>query len=106
MPARRTFRSSEHADLIHLVRSIAVRELAPRAAEAEANEDFPRDVFRLLGEVGILGLPYPEEFGGAGVPYEIFLQVLEEISAAWASVSASEDFAGPEFKEPVFNRST
>ena len=86
MPARRTFRSSEHADLIHLVRSIAVRELAPRAAEAEANEVFPRDVFRLLGEVGILGLPYPEEFGGAGVPYEIFLQVLEEISAVWASV--------------------
>ncbi|MFG1607842.1 acyl-CoA dehydrogenase family protein [Actinoplanes sp. NPDC049265] len=86
MPARRTFHSAEHADLIEVVRSIAAQELAPRVNRAEAEGDFPRDVFRLLGEVGILGLPYPEEFGGAGLPYEIYLQVLEELGAVWASV--------------------
>ncbi|MEV8635733.1 acyl-CoA dehydrogenase family protein [Streptosporangium sp. NPDC051023] len=86
MPARRTFRSAEHADLIQLVRTIAADELAPRAAQAEADEEFPRDVFRMLGEVGILGLPYPEELGGSGLPYEVYLQVLEEIGAVWASV--------------------
>ncbi|MEV7005163.1 acyl-CoA dehydrogenase family protein [Streptosporangium sp. NPDC051022] len=86
MPARRTFRSAEHADLIQLVRTIAADELAPRVARAEADEEFPRDVFRMLGEVGILGLPYPEELGGSGLPYEVYLQVLEEIGAVWASV--------------------
>ena len=87
MPARRTFRSAEHAELIELVRSIAAKDLAPRAAGAEAEEAFPRDVFHLLGEVGILGLPYPEDIGGAGVPYEVYVQVLEEIGAVWASVA-------------------
>jgi alkylation response protein AidB-like acyl-CoA dehydrogenase len=86
MPARRVFTSSEHADLVELVRSIATNELAPRAAEAEAEAAFPRDVFRMLGKVGILGLPYPEEVGGSGLPYEVYVQVLEEIGAVWSSV--------------------
>ncbi|WP_413100092.1 acyl-CoA dehydrogenase family protein [Streptomyces sp. Inha503] len=86
MPARRTFSSSEHADLLQLVRTIATAELAPRAAQAEADEDFPREVFRTLGKVGILGLPYPEELGGSGLPYEVYVQVLEEVGAVWASV--------------------
>jgi alkylation response protein AidB-like acyl-CoA dehydrogenase len=86
MPARRTFRSPEHADLIELVHTIAADDLAPRAAQAEDEEDFPRDVFLTLGALGILGLPYPEDHGGAGLPYEVYLQVLEEISSVWASV--------------------
>ena len=40
----------------------------------------------MLGETGLLGLPYPEEHGGGGLPYEVYLQVLEEIGAVWASV--------------------
>ncbi|MFS3130715.1 acyl-CoA dehydrogenase family protein [Nocardioides sp. Bht2] len=86
MTARRVLPTEEASDLINLVRDLATKELLPRAAEAEATETFPRDVFKLLGEVGILGLPYPEEFGGGGQPYEVYLQVLEEISAVWSSV--------------------
>ena len=55
-------------------------ELAPRAATAEAAGEFPRDVFRLLGEAGVLGMPYPGEYGGADQPYEVYLQALEEIA--------------------------
>lgn len=73
MPARRTFTTPEHVDLLQLVRQIATEELAPRAAQAEADEEFPRDVFRLLGRAGLLGLPYPEEVGGSGLPYEVYL---------------------------------
>jgi alkylation response protein AidB-like acyl-CoA dehydrogenase len=78
--------SEEATDLVLLVRALADKELAPRAAEAEATETFPRDVFTLLGRVGLLGLPYDEEYGGGGQPYEVYLQVLEEIARVWASV--------------------
>lgn len=86
MPARRIVTSSESADLLQLVRQIAADELAPRAAHAEEQQEFPRDVFRMLGRVGALGLPYPEDFGGSDLPYEIYVQVLEELGAVWASV--------------------
>jgi alkylation response protein AidB-like acyl-CoA dehydrogenase len=78
--------TAEATDLLLLVRDLADKELAPRVAEAEATETFPRDVFSMLGQVGILGLPYAEEYGGGGQPYEVYLQVLEEIARVWASV--------------------
>ncbi len=86
MTARRVLPTEEAVDLVRLVRQIAADELAPRAAAAEAAEEFPRDVFRMLGRTGLLGLPYAEEHGGGGQPYEVYLQVLEEIGAVWASV--------------------
>ena len=86
MPATRHLPSEEAVDLLKLVRELATRELLPRAARAEAEEEFPRDVFRLLGRTGLLGLSYDEEYGGGGQPYEVYLQVLEEIAAVWSSV--------------------
>jgi alkylation response protein AidB-like acyl-CoA dehydrogenase len=86
MPAQRVLPTEETADLLRLARSLADRELAPRVASAEREERFPRDVFRLLGRAGLLALPYPEEYGGGDQPYEVYLQVLEEIGAVWASV--------------------
>jgi alkylation response protein AidB-like acyl-CoA dehydrogenase len=77
----------ESADLIDLVREIAARDLAPAAAEHEATGTFPRDAFRLLGKAGLLGLVGPERHGGGGQPYEVYLQVLEEIATAWMSVA-------------------
>lgn len=86
MPARRLLPSEEAADLVALVRELATKELAPRVVEAEETGTFPREVFRVLGRAGVLGLPYPEEQGGGGVPYEVYLQVLEELGRVWASV--------------------
>ena len=86
MTAARALPTEESVELLKLVREIAAKELAPRSAEAEATETFPRDVFRLLGDAGILSLPYAEEYGGGGQPDEVYLQVLEEIAAVWSSV--------------------
>src|ERR1700735_263499 len=86
MPAERNLPTPEAEEIVGLARAVAQEQLAPRVAAAEEDADFPRDVFRTLGELGFLGMPYPEEVGGAGQPYEVYLQALEEIAAAWASV--------------------
>jgi alkylation response protein AidB-like acyl-CoA dehydrogenase len=78
--------TAEAAELLKLTRELATAELAPRAAADEEAHRFPRDAFRTLGRAGLLGLPYPEEYGGGGQPYEVYLQVLEELAAAWLTV--------------------
>lgn len=86
MPAERLLPDSDAEDLVALATEIARGELAPRAAAAEEAEQFPREQFRLLGKSGLLGLPYSERWGGGDVSYEVYLQVLEEIAAAWMTV--------------------
>ena len=68
--------------LFDLTAEIADKELRPAAAAAERDGRFPRDEFRLLGRSGLLGLPYAEALGGAGQPYETYLQVVEELAGA------------------------
>jgi alkylation response protein AidB-like acyl-CoA dehydrogenase len=76
----------EETALLELTRQIADRELRPRAAAAERAGQFPREMFRLLGRSGLLGLPYPERLGGGGQPYQTYLQVVEELASAWLTV--------------------
>ncbi|MGY1601955.1 acyl-CoA dehydrogenase family protein [Geodermatophilus sp. SYSU D00815] len=87
MRVERELPSDEARDLIGLTRELADAELAPRAAEYEREERFPREAFRTLGEAGLLGLPFPQEAGGGAQPYEVYLQVLEELAIRWASVA-------------------
>ncbi|MGM9335046.1 acyl-CoA dehydrogenase family protein [Streptomyces murinus] len=85
-PVERQLPTDEARDLLTLVREIARREIAPRAAEEEDAGRFPREVFTLLSESGLLGLPYDAEHGGGDQPYEVYLQVLEELAAARLTV--------------------
>jgi alkylation response protein AidB-like acyl-CoA dehydrogenase len=85
-PVDRQLPTDEARDLISLVREIAQREIAPKAAEEEDAGRFPREVFTLLSESGLLGLPYDSEHGGGDQPYEVYLQVLEELAAARLTV--------------------
>ena len=86
MTVDRVLPTDEGEELVALVREIAQGEIAPRAAEAEAEGRFSREAFQVLGHAGVLGMTYPEEFGGLGQPYEVYLQALEEIAAAQLSV--------------------
>ncbi|MFD8983617.1 acyl-CoA dehydrogenase [Streptomyces sp. NPDC059564] len=85
-PVDRQLPTEESRDLLALVREIAQREIRPRAAEEEETGRFPREVFTLLSEAGLLGLPYAGEFGGGEQPYEVYLQVLEELAYARLTV--------------------
>ncbi|MFA6574684.1 MAG: acyl-CoA dehydrogenase family protein [Nocardioides sp.] len=72
--------------LLELTRDIATRELAPHVDAMEERAEFPADAYRLLGRSGLLSLPFSEEHGGGAQPYEVYLQVIEEIATAWPSV--------------------
>ncbi|MER5993678.1 MULTISPECIES: acyl-CoA dehydrogenase family protein [Streptomyces] len=85
-PVDRQLPTDEARDLISLVRDIAQREVAPAAAEEEDAGRFPRELFTLLSESGLLGLPYDAEYGGGDQPYEVYLQVLEELATARLTV--------------------
>ena len=86
MPVERMLPDDEAEALVALAHEIAQEELKPIASEYEAEGRFPREKFKLLGQSGLLGLPYPERWDGGDVPYEVYLQALEEIAAAWMTV--------------------
>ncbi|GIF77319.1 acyl-CoA dehydrogenase family protein [Asanoa siamensis] len=83
MTIDRVLPTEEAGDLLDLATELADNELAPKAADYEARREFPRELVRTLGRAGLLGLPYPEEVGGAGQPYEVYLQVLEILASRW-----------------------
>jgi alkylation response protein AidB-like acyl-CoA dehydrogenase len=82
----REARDDTTAALFALTREIAADELAPKVTAAEHEGRFPREVFTTLGKAGLLSLPYPEEAGGGGQPYETYLQVVEELATAWLAI--------------------
>src|SRR5690606_28504183 len=86
VPVERLLPTEEAHELIELTRRIVDEQMRPRVDDAERTGTFPREVFRTLGRAGLLGLPYEPEYGGGGQPYEVYLQVVEEIATVWASV--------------------
>ncbi|HUA52605.1 MAG TPA: isovaleryl-CoA dehydrogenase [Candidatus Sulfotelmatobacter sp.] len=84
------FDLGEHADMLRdTVRSFADDKIAPRAAEIDRTNQFPRDLWPEMGALGLLGLTVEEEFGGAGMGYLEHCVAMEEVSRASASVGLS-----------------
>lgn len=89
MTVDRLLPTQDAEDLIDLVRAIGAKEMSPFVDAHERAEQYPEGLFATLGQAGLLGLPYSEEFGGGGQPYEVYLQVLEELASRWASVAVA-----------------
>ena len=83
----------EHGETIDMlrasVRDFAAREIAPRAAEIDARNEFPHDLWRKLGALGVLGITVEEDYGGSSLGYLAHIVAVEEISRASAAVGLS-----------------
>jgi isovaleryl-CoA dehydrogenase len=80
------FQLGEDIDALRdAVRDFAEAEIAPLAAEADRSDQFPMHLWRKMGELGVLGITVPEEYGGAGMGYLAHMVAMEEISRASAS---------------------
>src|SRR5205809_6076440 len=84
--AHREYDSDEARAVFELAADLAEKEIRPAADAAEQAGAFPDRPFALVGEAGLMGLPYAEETGGGGQPYAVYLQVVEELAGAWLAV--------------------
>jgi alkylation response protein AidB-like acyl-CoA dehydrogenase len=75
----------QHQHVREMVRQFARDEIAPIAAEHDANSTFPWDSVRKMGELGLLGIPWPEELGGAGLDLISYMIVIQELAKVDAS---------------------
>jgi len=83
------FFTDEHHAIREMVRAYATEKIAPRAAEVDRNHRFPEETFKELGELGLLGIPVPTEYGGAGGDYRSYVVALEEVARACGSTALS-----------------
>ena len=84
------FQLGEDIDALRdAVQAFCAAEIAPRAAQVDQSDQFPMDLWRKMGDIGVLGITVPEEFGGAGMGYLAHMVAMEEISRASASIGLS-----------------
>ncbi len=81
--------TEEQLALREMVRDFAQREIKPIAAEIDEKETYPRETFHKLGELGLMGLPWPEAYGGGGSDYMSYCLVVEEIARVCGSTGLS-----------------
>src|SRR6476620_10061388 len=84
------FEVSENQQLIaQTVRDFAEKNIRPHVMEWDESQFFPREVFRGLGELGLMGALVPEEYGGAGLGYHEYIAIISEVAKVCGSIGLS-----------------
>ena len=103
--------TTDEQDIISMLQEFCIKEVQPVAAELDEQEKFPEKTINQLSEMGIMGLPFPEEYGGAGMSYISYVAACEELAKYCASTSVTvsahcslccwpiNEFGTPEQKE-------
>jgi alkylation response protein AidB-like acyl-CoA dehydrogenase len=94
--------TEEHVMIKNMVREFAEKEIAPRAEEIDATDQFPADIFKRMGELGLLGIPFAEAYGGSGGDYLSLLIALEEIARVSGTVAIILDAQTSLCCEPIY----
>jgi len=81
--------TQEEQDIISMLADFCIKEVQPIAAEIDENERFPMETVTKLAEMGMMGIPFPEEYGGAGLSYVTYIAVCEELAKYCASTSVT-----------------
>ena len=77
--------NEEQKDLQTMFREFAEKEVKPLAHEIDEEERFPQETVKKMAELGIMGIPFPEEYGGSGIDYLTYTVAVEELSKACAT---------------------
>ena len=88
-------------EILAVIRDFARNEIKPRAAEIDATSQYPADLIAKMADLGFMGLPLPEEYGGAGQSYILFAMAVEEVCAACASTGLALDVNVSLGAEPI-----
>jgi len=107
--------TDEQREIVGIVREWVRDKAGPASAGFEEKKEFPRDLFRQLGDMGLAGIPYEERFGGGGQPYLTYLVVLEEIATGFLSLAVTmsvhhlsasgiHDFGSDDLKERYLSK--
>ena len=98
--------SPEQEDFRKVVRDFAEREIAPHADEWDRTHTFPVDVVLAMGELGLFGLPFPEEYGGAGADFTTFCLAVEELGRVDSSMAITLEAGVGLGANPIFRFGT
>ena len=79
--------NEEEQEILDMLKDFAEKEVAPIAAEIDENERFPEETWHKLADMGMMGVPFPEEYGGAGLSYLTYIGVCEELAKHCATTS-------------------
>ena len=79
--------NEEEQDVLDLLKDFCVKDVAPKAAEVDETERFPEETWHALAEMGMMGVPFPEEYGGAGMSYLTYIAACEELAKHCATTS-------------------
>ena len=96
----------EERDIIYMVREFCMKEVLPIAAELDEEERFPSETMKKLADMGMMGLAFPEEYGGAGITYLTYIAVCEEIAKFCASTSVTLSAHSSLCCTPIFDYGT